>query len=128
MQFLRIMGLLAALISAVNCGGFSFVGFVSNPGGTVNLTGTVSAVQSGFVTELNGISPTTIVTFDYSGVPVTISFCGDYESAFPLNQTVRVTYTAGVICSTLLQVVVVDESAISGSAADPSSLPSSGIV
>jgi len=86
------------------------VGFVSNPGGTASITGTVSGVSGGFVSDLNGITPTTEVAFENSGIAITMFFCGDQQSLFTLRTTVRAEYTAGVICSVLTKVVITSES------------------
>lgn len=94
----------------MSCGGLSFVGFVSNPGGTASITGTVTTVSSGLVSDLNGITPTTTVTFENSELAVTLVFCGDKQSLFPLNTNVRAEYTAGVLCSVLTKVVILSES------------------
>ena len=51
MTFLRIIALYAACISIVSCSGFTFVGLVSNPGGTTSITGTVLTVNGGFVSD-----------------------------------------------------------------------------
>jgi hypothetical protein len=107
---LRIIILCAACIPVVSCGGFSFVGFVSNPGGTASITGTVTAVSNGFVSDLKGITPTTTVAFKSSDITVTMIFCGDQQSLFPLNTNVRAEYTAGVLCSVLTKVVIISQS------------------
>jgi hypothetical protein len=108
---LRIIILLcAACIPVVSCGGLSFVGFVSNPGGSASITGTVTTVSSGLVSDLNGITPTTTVTFENSELAVTLVFCGDQQTLFPLNTNVRAEYTAGVLCSVLTKVVILSES------------------
>ena len=109
MRCLRIIALLIACIPVVNCGGFYFVGFVSNPGGTSTITGTVCAVSNGFVSAPSGISSITAVTFINSGTAQTVNFCGDQQSLFPLNKTVRANYTAGALCSVLGPVVIVTE-------------------
>ena len=107
---LRIIILCAACIPVVSCGGFSFVGFVSNPGGTASITGTVTAVSDGFVSNLNGITSTTTVAFENSEIAITVVFCGDQHSLFPLNTNVRAEYTAGVLCSVLTKVVIINQS------------------
>ena len=109
MESLRIIALYAACLPLVSCGGYYFVGFVSNPGGTATISGTVTAVSGGFVSDLNGITPTTTVAFENSGLAVTLIFCGDQQSLFPLNTAVRADYTAGVLCSVLARVVVINE-------------------
>jgi len=105
---LRIIALYAAIIPIVNCGGSYFVGFVSNPGGTISTTGTVSAVSNGVASDPSGTTPVTVVTFEHSGTAIIIYFCGDQQALFPLNQTVRADYTTGVVCSVLVQVVMID--------------------
>jgi len=107
---LRIIILCMACISIVSCGGSSFVGFVSNPGGAASITGTVTAVSGGFISDLNGITPTTTVSFENSKIAGTLVFCGDQQSLFPLNTNVRAEYTAGVLCSVLTKVVIITES------------------
>jgi len=110
---LSIIALLAACFPVVNCGGYYFVGFVSNPGGTTTVAGMVIAVSGGFVSDPTGITPVTAVTFATSGSKITIHFCGDQQELFPINKTVRADYTVGISCSTLLKVVIVDEPRIS---------------
>ena len=110
MVSLRIIVVCAACIPVVSCGGFSFVGFVSNPGGTASIAGTVTAVSDGVVSDLNGITPTTTVAFKNSEIAVTIVFCGDHQSLFPIDTKVRAEYTAGVLCSALTKVVIINES------------------
>ena len=108
-ECLRIIALYAACLPLLGCGGYYFVGFVSNPGGHATITGTVIAVSSGFVSDLQGITPTTTVAFENSGIAVTLIFCGDQQSLFPLNTAVRADYTVGVVCSVLARVVVMSE-------------------
>jgi hypothetical protein len=110
---LSIIALLAACFPVVNCGGYYFVGFVSNLGGTTTVTGMVTAVSGGFVSDPTGITPVTAVTFTTSGSKITIHFCGDQQELFPINKTVRADYTAGISCSMLLKVVIVNEPRIS---------------
>ena len=109
MAFLRIIALCAACISIVSCSGFSFVGFVSNPGGTSSITGTVFTVSGGFVSDPSGITQVTSVAFDSSGTPITLVFCGDQHALFPVNIRVHADYTAGIVCSFVTKVVIVGE-------------------
>ena len=109
MAFLRIIALNAACISIVSCSGFTFVGFVSNPGGTTSITGTVLTVNSGFVSDPSGTTQVTSVGFDSSGMPITLVFCGDQHALFPVNIKVRADYTAGILCSFVTKVVIVGE-------------------
>jgi hypothetical protein len=87
--------------------GASFVGFVSNPGGSQTISGTVSAVQLSYILDVTGETiPFTAVTFLNSGTATTINFCGDQRLNFPEDRQVRADFTTGVFCSTLLAVVV----------------------
>jgi hypothetical protein len=108
-RYLRIIALLITCIPVVSCGGYYFVGFVSNPGGTSTVTGTVSAVSGGLVSAPSGLNSITAVTFINSDVAQTVNFCGDRQALFPLNKTVRTDYTAGVFCSVLKRVIIVNE-------------------
>jgi hypothetical protein len=86
----------------------AFVGFVSNPGGRLSVSGTVSIVQLGFVKDVTGSQITvTTVTFLNPGTASTITFCGDQSKSFPMNQFVRADFNTGVLCSALVVVVVV---------------------
>ena len=115
MLTLRIVALYAVCIALASCGGVSFVGFVSNPGGNATITGTVTAVSNGFVSSPAGLSSVTVVTVTNSGIATTVYFCGDQKMLFPLNQTVRVEYTQGILCSLVIRVTVVTHSQNSGS-------------
>ncbi len=109
MKYLTAMALYAACLPLFGCAGYYFVGFESNPGCPATITGTVTAVSSGFISDLSGITPTTTVTFENSGIVVGVTFCGDQQSLFQLNTVVRVDYAAGVLCSVLRRVVVMKE-------------------
>jgi hypothetical protein len=106
---LRIIALYVACISIVNCSGFTFVGFVSNPGGTTSITGTVLTVNGGFVSDPSGITQVTSVAFDSSGTSITLVFCGDQHALFPVSIKIRADYTTGVLCSFVTKVVIVGE-------------------
>jgi hypothetical protein len=60
--------------------------------------------------DFKGITITTTITFENSELAVTLVFCGDQQSLFPLNTNVRAEYTAGVLCSVLTKVVIIIES------------------
>jgi len=109
LAFLRIVALYSGCISIVSCGGFTFVGFVSNPGGTTSITGTVLTVTAGFVSDPSGINQVTSVAFNSSGTTVSLIFCGDQKALFPLNATVRAEYAAGVLCAFVRKVEIVKE-------------------
>jgi hypothetical protein len=89
------------------CGAY-FVGFVSNPSGSKTINGTVSTVQLGFVQDLTGETIVlTVVAFLNPGAETTLNFCGDQQEKFPVGSDVRADFSTGVLCSTLLAVVVV---------------------
>ncbi len=115
MVLLRALALCAACIPALSCGGYYFVGFVSNPGGTSTMTGIVITVSSGFVTDLTNMTPYTAVTFNNAGLETTLKFCGNQQTLFPVNQTVRAEYNIGPLCSVLTQVVAVHDAESSNS-------------
>lgn len=84
-----------------------FVGFVSNPNGTMSVVGTITIVQLGVIHDPTGLAITfTGVTFVSSGSAVTINFCGDERNHFPLNLVVQADFTTGVYCSPLLATTV----------------------
>lgn len=88
------------------CGSY-FVGFVSNPGGSQTISGTVSGVQLGSLRDVTGETIVfTAVTFLNPGTATTINFCGDQREEFPENRQVRADFTSGISCSTLLAVAV----------------------
>lgn len=89
------------------CGAY-FVGFVSNPGGSQIISGTVSTVQLTSIRDITGETIIlTAVTFTNSGIATTINFCGDQREKFPVDHDVQVDFNTGVYCSRLLAVVVV---------------------
>lgn len=104
---LRILALCGCCIAVASCGGAFFVGFVSNPGRTTTITGTVTTVSDGFASGPTGETSVTVVTFTDSEIATTLYFCGEQQKLFPLNQTVRAEFTAGVLCSVLVRVVVI---------------------
>ena len=99
----------AAWASTLACGGHIFIGFVSNPGGASSITGVVTAVSGGFIKDNNGFTQYTSVTFLNTGTEITVNFCGDQVQLFPLDVRVRADYTAGIVCSVLIRVVVDSE-------------------
>lgn len=106
MARLRMFALWAACTASLSCGGYYFVGFVSNPSGTASITGEVTAVSNGFINDPSGVTEYTAVTFMNAGSEITIKFCGDQQYLFPIDATVRADYTAGILCSVLVRVVV----------------------
>jgi hypothetical protein len=86
-----------------------FVGFASNPQiAPSTVSGMITIVHLGFATGDGGVEVTfTVVTFVNGGLSNTLDFCGDQRSQFPINQSVKVNFTPGNICSTLVTVVVI---------------------
>lgn len=113
MKNLKILALCAGCLALMSCGGAFFIGFVSNPAGNTSFTGTVIAVSTGSASGPDGLTPVTVVTFTGSGVATILYFCGEHPALFPLNQTVRVEFTAGPLCSVLVRVEVVTGSEVS---------------
>ena len=104
---LRVVALYAICIGMGSCGGSYFVGFVSNPVGSTSITGTIVSVNIGFASAPSGMTTVTVVTFANGGTATTLYFCGEQQTLFPLNQTVRADYTSGVLCSLVVKVAVV---------------------
>jgi hypothetical protein len=89
------------------CGAY-FVGFVSNPGGTQTISGTVSTTELSFVPDITGETiMLTAVTFLNPGTATTINFCGDQRRKFVVDHDVRADFNTGVFCSILVAVVVI---------------------
>ncbi len=122
MLWLKIVVLSACCIGLISCGGAYFIGFVSNPGGNASITGRIDAISSGFVSDPSGVTQITSVTFVNSVAATNVYFCGDQQHLFLINQTVRVDYTVGIVCSVLIRVVVIDETAILSSPHPPQQL------
>lgn len=108
MASLKIVVLLAACASSLSCGGYYFVGFVSNPGGTTSITGVVTIVSKGLIADPGGVTQYTAVTFTKAGAETTINFCGDQQHLFPIDATVKADYTVGALCAVIANVVVMD--------------------
>jgi hypothetical protein len=107
MRFVLIQFLALSLLLA-GCEGVFVVGFVSNPGGAVRVSGTVSIVQLGFVNDGSGASVTiTAGTLINGGTGFTVNFCGDQRGRFPMNNLVRADFNKGVFCSSLITVAVI---------------------
>ena len=71
--------------------------------GESTFQGTVSFVQ----VSLNGTAQVTFVSFEQSGPPLVLGFCGDQISFFPVNQTVQVNFNPGPVCATVVTVVII---------------------
>jgi hypothetical protein len=89
-----------SLLYATGCGD----AFIRTTFGTAStFQGTVSSVQLG---NANGTIQVPFVTFQQSGAPFTINFCGDQTSLFPLTQTVSVNFNPGQTCAAIVAVVI----------------------
>ena len=103
-RFVPLGVTLVLIFMLAGCGAV-FVGFVSNPGFPSSVSGTVTVVHLGFVDDGQGtITNVTMVTLVDLGFVKTITFCGDQQTLFPINQTLRAEFTSGTLCSTLVSV------------------------
>jgi hypothetical protein len=92
---------IALLLTTVSCGDI-FVRGAINPG-TQSVNGVVSIVQ--FSADSGGVS-ITIITLTGSGMNHTLNLCGDQRMQFPLNRDVRVNFTPGPSCASVVTVVL----------------------
>lgn len=101
------LGLMFVLVVGLSGCGAVFVGFVSNPGVVPSsINGTVTIVSLGFSVDGNGtMANVTEVTLVNLGTANTVAFCGDQRTLFPINQSIKVEFTNGTLCSTLVSVV-----------------------
>jgi hypothetical protein len=90
----------ACLLSSVSCGDI----FVRGAINTQSASGLVSIVQFS-ASSGNGVS-ITIITLTSNGMASTHSFCGDQRMQFPVNRDVRVNFTPGNSCDSVLTVVL----------------------
>ncbi len=103
---LLLVSVVALSLSLAGCGQV-FVGFVSNPGNPMHVSGTVSMVQLQFYDDSHGtLINFTAVTFINAGTATAINFCGDQRSGFPINRSAQADFTTGMFCSTLIAVVI----------------------
>ena len=101
------LGLILVLVVGLSGCGAVFVGFVSNPGVVPSsLSGTVTVVFLGISADANGtVVNVTQVTLVDLGIAKTLAFCGDQRTLFPINQSLKVEFTNGTLCSNLVSVV-----------------------
>jgi hypothetical protein len=101
------LGLMLVLVVGLPGCGAVFVGFVSNPGVVPSsISGTVTIVFLGFSADGNGtVVNVTQVTLVNLGIAKTLAFCGDQRTLFPINQSLKVEFTKGTVCSNLVSVV-----------------------
>jgi hypothetical protein len=100
------LGLILVLVVGLSGCGAVFVGFVSNPGVVPSsLSGTVTVVFLGISADANGtVVNVTQVTLVDLGIAKTLAFCGDQRTLFPINQSLKVEFTNGTLCSNLVSV------------------------
>ncbi len=108
---LRLAPTLLLILVAGGCGAV-FVGFVSTPGVPLSITGTVAIVDLGFADNGHGtVLVVTQVTIVDLGVTKIIAFCGDQRKQFPIDRPLRVEFTTGALCSTILAVIFLSPTA-----------------
>lgn len=107
MKRLASLAVIVLLVTVLAGCGAVFVGFVSNPGVvSSSISGTVTIVFLGFSADSNGtVVNVTQVTLVNLGIAKTTAFCGDQRTLFPINQNLKVEFTNGTLCSTLVSVV-----------------------
>ncbi len=101
MQRLLSVLLVFAVMSSISCGDI-FVGGALNSG-TKTVAGAVSIVQ---VSATSGGTSITIVTLMQSGAADTLTFCGDQRRRFPIDQVVRVTFSPGSSCDSVIAILI----------------------
>jgi hypothetical protein len=103
---LLLVPLAVMLFLLAGCGQ-AFVGFFSNPGNPMRVSGIVSTVQLAFINDGHGTSVTfTAVTFSNAGTVTTINFCGDQRRVFPIDRSAEAGFATGVFCSTLITLTI----------------------
>ena len=100
-----LLALLTSLL-LTGCQGL-LVGSIPNPQmSTSSVSGIVIVVHLETASNVNGTSgKITAVTFSNGGLSTNVNFCGDQQSQFPLNRSVRASFNPGSVCSTLIAVV-----------------------
>jgi hypothetical protein len=108
MKRLAPLTVVLVLVTVLAGCGAVFVGFVSNPGVVpTTISGTVTIVFLGITADANGtVAQVTQVTLVTSSVAKTMAFCGDQRTLFPINQSLKVEFTSGTPCSTLVSVAL----------------------
>ncbi len=106
MTRILLIPLTILILPLAGCGQV-FVGFVSNPGNPMRVSGTVSTVQLAFVNDGHGTSVMfTAVTFNSAGTATTTNFCGDQRGIVPIDRSAQANFTTGRYCSTLITVTI----------------------
>jgi hypothetical protein len=89
----------ACLLPSVSCGDI----FVRGAINTQSASGLVTIVQ--FSADSGDGVSITVITLTFNGTASTHSFCGDQRTQFPLNRDVRVNFTPGNSCDSVVTVV-----------------------
>ena len=93
------------LIVLLGCGGTTFRA-VSHPGGAAVASGMVSFIQFTAIIGGDGtLINVTVVTLVQSGLPQTLTFCGNQTGMFVTDANMRVTYVSAPMCANLLTVI-----------------------
>jgi hypothetical protein len=90
----------ACVIPSVPCGDIFARGAIN----TQSASGLISIVQ--FSAGSGNVLSITIITLTSNGMASTHSFCGDQRMQFPVNRDVRVNFTPGNSCDSVLTVVL----------------------
>ncbi len=95
-----------ACFMLTGCGAV-FVGFRSNQGIPSTVAGNVVTSTVVSINDHTG-RPLTVtrVTLANGGLSNSLSFCGDQQVRFPLGATVKIEFTSGIDCVTIVDVVV----------------------
>ena len=100
---LSILLLISLMVASAGCGNV----FVSANFQTSTVSGIVSLVQvSSVVTGDGSTVVVTFVTFFQAAGSTTIGFCGDQQTQFPMDKSIRANFTPGQTCATVVQIVI----------------------
>jgi hypothetical protein len=99
---LLVFLVVAGLVTTVSCGDIFVRGAIN--AGTQSASGMVSIVQFSAATG-SGVS-ITIITLTGNSMASTFRFCGDQRTFFPVDQQVRVNFTPGSPCASVVTVVL----------------------
>jgi hypothetical protein len=104
-HFLSFLLATCWVVTLAGCGNIFIRGAI-NPGSS-SVSGTVSVVQLSVVIGDGGsMVDVTFVTFLQDGTSSTIGFCGDERSRFPVEQSIRASFTPGQTCASIVTIVI----------------------
>ena len=102
-RLLSVLLVLVLLTSLSGCGSKFFIRGAIN---TTTVSGIVSFIQITTVVD-NGVFVTvTLVGFLLNGSSTNVTFCGDQQTIFPMNQFVIASFTPGPACATIVQITI----------------------